>query len=253
MGNRIAAQEDDKKTIVTDRPDQTESALTVPAGYLQIETGTMFEKLNDDGTKTEATTFNTTLLRLGLFANLELRLGADFQQIKTFDTASNTLQSGMSPLLLGFKSGILTSDNGYDLALMATAFLPDPASQSLETPDTGGEIRILASKDINESWSLGLNGGVAWDGNNTGAAYFYTFSSGHSLSNRLGFFLELYGDFPENGQASHLFDAGFTYLVNPAFQLDLSGGTAIEGDQDFFISAGFSYIFSLKKHAKKTY
>lgn len=236
------------ENIVTDRPDQTESAQTVPKGYLQIETGALFERLSEGKINTEITTFNTTLLRMGLLSDLELRLGADWQQIKSFSNDQNSLQTGMGPLLVGLKNNIISNHNGFDFALMGTVFLPGPASKSLETPDSGGEIRLLTSKNWTENWSIGLNAGVVWDGNNTGAAYFYTLSSGHSLSNQLGFFIELYGDWPENDTPNHLIDAGFTYLLNPTLQLDLSGGTAIEGEQEFFISAGISYMFPLKKN-----
>ena len=34
--------------LVTDRPDQTESALTVPKNHLQIETGAAYENNGDD-------------------------------------------------------------------------------------------------------------------------------------------------------------------------------------------------------------
>ena len=38
-------------SIQTDRPDQTESPLTVPKHFLQIETGLSYERTNDDATE----------------------------------------------------------------------------------------------------------------------------------------------------------------------------------------------------------
>ena len=57
--------------MVTDRPDQTESAAVVPRGLLQVETGYLFARDGDvDGHAVPG-----TLFRLGLGGRLELRIG----------------------------------------------------------------------------------------------------------------------------------------------------------------------------------
>ena len=74
----LNAQEDDSTSLgalITDRPDATESPTAIPKGYLQVETGSFFESFEKSNIKTESFTFNTTLLRLGLLDNLELRIG----------------------------------------------------------------------------------------------------------------------------------------------------------------------------------
>ena len=76
--------------LVTDRPDQTESSITVPFKSLQIETGFIKEK---QGENTNLA-YNTTLLRYGLLENLELRLGLEYLGEK--NTASTIDNSGLS-------------------------------------------------------------------------------------------------------------------------------------------------------------
>ena len=57
--------------MVTDRPDQTESAAVVPRGLLQVETGYLFARDGDvDGYAAPG-----TLFRIGLGGRLELRIG----------------------------------------------------------------------------------------------------------------------------------------------------------------------------------
>ena len=63
------SQTNDNPEIITDRPDQTESANTVPKNTLQLETGFIMEQNGD--IKNYA--YNTSLLRYGLFDNFELR------------------------------------------------------------------------------------------------------------------------------------------------------------------------------------
>ena len=70
----VNAQDETKEkkygTIVTDRPDQTESSVLIPKGFLQVEKGAFFEEVDNDGIKDKSTTFNTTLIRYGLLENL---------------------------------------------------------------------------------------------------------------------------------------------------------------------------------------
>jgi hypothetical protein len=63
--------------IITDRPDITESAVTVPRGDFQIENGFLFENqsLEEKGIKSNIHnyTISSTLFRIGLLSKFELR------------------------------------------------------------------------------------------------------------------------------------------------------------------------------------
>ena len=54
------------QTIVTDRPDQTESSLTLGKGELQIESGILFETTKDDYFSEELLLAPTVLWRYGI-------------------------------------------------------------------------------------------------------------------------------------------------------------------------------------------
>jgi len=74
--------------------------------------------------------------------------------------------------------------------------------------------------------------------------YIYTIAYGYSFTEKWGAYAELYGAFPEDTQAYHLWDAGITYLVNNNLQLDATIGTGFNGtaaNQNLLVSAGFSY------------
>src|SRR5688572_15602552 len=70
----VAAQEPE---LVTDRPDQTESTATVPAGRVQIEAGATFISDEEESVEIELSQFPGTLVRIGLSERFELRLGWD--------------------------------------------------------------------------------------------------------------------------------------------------------------------------------
>jgi hypothetical protein len=230
--------------IVTDRPDQTESPTLVPKGLLQVETGFMYEAVTTENIESNTTTFNTTLLRYGLLDNLELRLGLNVAETKNSARNNNFEDkfSGLTPLYIGFKIGI-TEEKGAlpKIGFLGGAFLPFTAATQYKPAGTGGDFRFSFEHTLSENWSFAYNLGAAWDGDSSNVSYVYTTVLGHSITDKLGCFLEIYGDFPESDRANHLIDGGFTYLLSNTIQLDLSGGTGLNTDQDFFISTGISY------------
>lgn len=69
--------------LVTDRPDQTESSVTVPKGSLQIESGFLLGYSEENRFSTRDLLLPTTLFRIGLTNNLELRIVSQVEDIKT--------------------------------------------------------------------------------------------------------------------------------------------------------------------------
>tara|TARA_R110002073_G_scaffold279026_1_gene443218 strand:+ start:510905 stop:511702 length:798 start_codon:yes stop_codon:yes gene_type:complete len=246
---KVTAQDGAEKkyygTISTDRPDQTEASNLVPMGFLQVETGAFYETLDVNSLKSKAITFNTTLLRYGLLNNLELRLGFDFTEIthEFNGTELNGKLSGFSPLLLGVKIGV-TEENGWlpEIAFIGHINVPAFASNDFKTKSTSTDFRFSLAHTLSEKSSLGYNIGMVWDGNITTANYIYTLAYGHSISDKIGAYFELYGDLPEGSSFNHLWNAGLTYLISNNIQLDISGGTGItQNVQDLFLSTGISF------------
>lgn len=246
---KVNAQDETEKkevgTISTDRPDQTEASNLVPKNFLQVETGAFYESLEVNNLKNKATTFNTTLLRYGLLDNLELRVGFDFTEIHSefVGIKLDDKLSGFSPLLLGVKIGV-TEEIGLlpEIAFIGHIKLPLLASHDFKTKSTGADFRFLFEHTLSEKSSLGYNLGMAWDGDITTAIYIYTLAYGYSFTDKIGGFVEIYGDVYEDSNFDHLWDAGFTYLLNDNIQLDISGGTGItKNTQDLFLSAGISF------------
>ncbi len=238
------SQTDDIGALVTDRPDATESPYTVRPGFLQIETGGFYTESNEDGVNNKETTYNTTLLRYGLLENLELRLGLDFlSSSSTFNgrTIGNDL-NGASPLLLGAKIGV-SEERGWmpKISLIGHLNLPFTASSDFNINDTGMDFRFAFDHTLSERSGLAYNLGAQLEPGSSELSYIYTIAYGYDLTSSIGVYGELYGDFPENSSANHLWDAGFTYLANDDLQFDLTVGTGITQGQNLLLSAGLSY------------
>ena len=233
-------------TLITDRPDATESPSTVPVGYIQVETGAFFERYQEGDFKNENYTFNTALVRLGILENLELRLGWDFVEQKT--SGQNNVLSGFSPLLFGTKVGIAEENGCFpEIGLIGHLFLPVSAGRDYKPETTGIDFRFAFAHTLSERSSLSYNIGAQWGDDSPEAAYIYTLAYGLGLTEKLGAYVELYGDLPENQSANHYWDAGLTYLISDSVQLDATIGTSLTEGQDILLSGGLSFRIPTKR------
>jgi hypothetical protein len=126
-------------------------------------------------------------------------------------------------------------------------------------PTGGGEFtsdrldpsfRFSFSHTLTERIGLGYNLGMAWEtlesdsGNrSTFTDVQYTLAAGFGLTDRLGGFVELFGDVPLSGPDgdAHSLDGGFTYLLRENLQLDAAVGVGLNDDaDDWFVTAGLS-------------
>ena len=230
--------------MVTDRPDQTESSSVVPFKYLQIETGFVFEGNNSNTLKERSFNFNTTLLRYGLLKRMELRLGLAYLSVQdNVNTDSVKTSKGLAPLYLGFKIPV-TEENGLvpEIAFLGGLILPFAAAEEFKAPHAAPVMRFVFSHTLNEKLSLGYNLGAEWYGETAIPNYYYSLTLGYSITPKIGTFIESFGLIPEDGNSSHLLDAGFTFLVLDNLQPDISGGFGLnEPATDGFISFGLSY------------
>ena len=230
--------------LITDRPDATESPTAVPKGFLQVETGSFYERFEDNNIKFENYVYNTTLLRFGLLDNLELRVGWNFIEGQT-SIGGNKLDnvtSGFDPLLLGIKTTIAQEKGAFpEIGLLGHLYLPFTASSDYRPETTGADFRFSFAHTLSETSSLAYNLGAAWGNDSPEIAYVYTLAFGQAITEKMGAYVELYGDFPEDSAANHLWDAGLTYLVNNNVQLDATLGSSITDGQDLLLSAGVSF------------
>lgn len=231
--------------LITDRPDATESPYTVGTGNFQIETGALFTDSGDDAFNTESTVFNTGLLRYGLNETIELRLGWDYLNERTNNNGTELSDiNGFTPLLLGAKFE-LVNEKGWipQIGLLTHLRLPFSAAEEFRPENTGMEMIFSFDHTLSDKDGIAYNLG-ARIADDRSLEYIYTIAYGYSFTEKWGAYAELYGAFPEDTQAYHLWDAGITYLVNNNLQLDATIGTGFNGtaaNQNLLISAGFSY------------
>lgn len=234
--------------LITDRPDATESPTVVPIGSLQVETGAFTTSFEENNVEERVLGYNTTLLRYGILDNLELRVGWDLQEVQT-DINNQEVDnlSGFSPLLFGAKVAI-AQENGWkpEIALIGHLFLPFTASRDFKPEFTSADFRFAFNHTLSEKSGIAYNIGGQYGGDSPELAYIYTIAYGYAITDKLGVYAELYGDFPEDNGANHFWDAGLTYALAPLVQLDTTVGTSITSGQDLLVSVGVSFRIDKK-------
>lgn len=225
--------------IVTDRPDQTEASSIVPLKSLQIEAGTLF--LRSGGV--QANTYPSILWRYGISETFELRILTEYETNKIMN--SSIKSSGISDIQIGTKIQLFRKEGvNTEIAFLSHLIVPS-AKDEISNGKLGTINKLSISHSISEAIGLGYN--LGYDNFGTGSGSLtYSVALGFSLSEKWGLYVEPYGEFVNFDNHFASFDAGFTYLVNNNLQLDISYGTGLNYEMNYF-STGFSWLIPNSK------
>lgn len=231
------------QTIVTDRPDQTESSSTVPKGSFQIETGVLIGFSNNNGFSERQILAPSTLFRYGIAKGIELRVVNQFESIKNRNTSEKV--NGISDLEIGTKFQIFQKEDvNIEIAFLSHLILPT-GSKDLTIDKLGSINKLSISHSISEMVGIGYNVGYDYFGTGRGD-FTYSLVLAIGLTPKLGIYLEPYGGIIEFENHEANFDAGITYLIQNNFQLDVSFGTGINHNMNY-VAVGASINISKQK------
>jgi hypothetical protein len=231
------AGEPEPEPIATDRPDFTETAIVVPRGRLQLETGFTYEN-GSSGHRS----FNLpeALLRWGIAEKTELRFVLpDYIRAWNGDKTS-----GIGDSAIGFKHQ-LGPVGRFDLAVIGHATIPT-GSSAFSSDRVDPEAAFTWATDLDERTSIAGMFGFLWPSEDGERNFTFTptVSLGRSLGGRWGAFLEWAAEFPEDGGDIHLLHHGYTYRLSNDSQLDMHVGFGLsQAAPDFFIGGGYSVRF----------
>jgi hypothetical protein len=221
-----------------DRPDVTESSLTVPRSSLQIEAG---YTIGDYGNMVEQS-IGELLVRYGFLGFLEMRFGLNSYIIGEDDDG---FTSGKDDLSAGLKLQLLRN------ASFTSAWVPNSALiLGLTFPSGSGRYRgegaepratLCVAWELPADFHFGSNFSMSYsvkDGVRS-RNYSASFAFGYTLTDRIGIYIEHFLERLEEGETFHFCDAGLTLGITRDLQLDLRIGRSLYGPDAWFAGAGF--------------
>jgi hypothetical protein len=231
-----------QERIDTDRPDQTESTVTVPKKYFQWEAGINFEHRN---VTDNSLSVPTSLFKYGLTNRFELRLETEFNSTLAIKPVADKKVAGLQPVEVGFKLACWEEKKWMPkTSLIVHLGVPNLASEVYRAPHLAPSFRFTMQNSINENTAIGYNIGAGWDGFHTTPIWLYTFAPGFDIGRRWYGYLELFGFLRRMEAPEHSIDGGIAFYVNNDFKIDLSSGLGIsKTSPDYYVAAGASIRF----------
>jgi hypothetical protein len=226
-------------SLITDRPDFTESTSTIPRGHYQIEGGTTVARVED----VDSLSFGELLVRIGTGERWETRLSAGYARV---DTPFGDI-SGLEDPSVGIKFRF-TDDPGElgpgqpAVSLLVSTSVP-AGDEELTDDEWVPEAKLALAWELTPRFGLSsnLNYAHAVDGDERLHQLGATLSGSLSLTDRLGSYLEWYGfsEETEDGPSTHYVNGGVTFLINSDLQIDARVGTGLnDADPDWFVGVG---------------
>jgi hypothetical protein len=239
----LLAQEVER--IDTDRPDQTESAVTLPRKVFQMEFG--FGKMNL-ADKDYNFSHPTFLFKYGLVKRVELRLEGNLFSEHDHLILDPKTTTRFDALEVGTKIALF-EEKGWrpKTSFLGHLGLPFTASDVDPAQTVFGSLRLSFQHTLSERAGLGYNVGAVWDGFTNRPTWMYTFSPNINIGKRWYAYVETFGFFRDGEAPQNSLDAGMAYYVSNETKLDLSGGIGLGSNpMRNYVAIGASFRFRPK-------
>jgi hypothetical protein len=226
------------RALAADRPDVTESPITVDAGRIQVEASLA------DWTRTSGEDSVTALsanVKLGLSAATDLQLVVD--SYSWLDSSGDTDdQQGFGDVQLRFKWNLWGNDGGVD-AFALMPYLKIPTKTEVSNDEWEGGLILPYARSLTERVGLGLMAEldfVADDDGDLESELLYSAVLGFEVTSRMGAFIEYVGVIRDEGDPA-LANVGTTYEVHGDFVLDAGLRLGLNDDsEDLGVFVGFT-------------
>ena len=227
----------DEAEFTADRPGASTGPSVVEHHVIQLEQGVKYE---GDGSRFGTYTFSNTLIRYGLFPNMEIRLGGD-AFLYPSGGCEISHKAAFSGLCVGTKIKCFEGKGAIPaVSVLADFAIPCTASDGCNEDYLTPSLYLLFENPVCDWLSIGYNIGAKWKGT-PGATAFAALCLGFSATDRLSCFVESYNYFNESGNAYYM-DFGVNWQVSRRVQLDVAADIDITNPGQWWsISCGVAW------------
>lgn len=219
------------RDLSPDRPDATESPITVDAGRFALE-ASLFDYRRDGGV--ERSTYGSLNFKAGLTHDM------DFQTVVDLRSGSEGDWDTFGNLTFRLKWNLYGNDFG-DTALALMPFVTAPTREG----EWEGGLIIPWSTSLTDTIGLGLMAEFDYlhDGHDYNFEFLHTAVLGFSLTEKLGAYTEYIGILKEDHYEAYL-AGGMNYAINENLLLDFGVQGGLNSDSgDFGFFTGFTKRF----------
>lgn len=233
------AQEEEEVFFPTDRPGYTWGTDVLPLHKISWENGFSFERGAD---RERTTTLPSTIVRYGIFENMEIRVGTELQLFE--ESTYLTKQMGITPLTIGTKircyegSGWLPS-----IGVLAELQSPHVGSAELLPSHLAPSMYLIFENDINDWFYVCYNAGAEWDGETATPTTFLSLCLGFSISEDIGAYAETFNYLHPEGN-EYFTELGLTFTPSPRLQLDVEADFSFQHKNYFCIGGGVAWMLN---------
>ncbi len=220
------------RPMSADRPDATESPITVDAGHTQVELSFLSFTHNDaDGVRTDSWAFFDTNVKVGLLNNVDIQFVFSAYNEEETDTAGQpeATVNGFGDLQIRLKINLWGNDPGEDQATAfgIMPFIKIPTGTELSNDQVEGGFIWMLGWDVAEHWGLGFQAEVdfvydeADDGYDT--EFLHTAVLGFDVVGPVGAYIEYVGIASADPETDYqaIFSGGLTYELNEDVVFDV--------------------------------
>lgn len=229
------------RELSPDRPDATESPITVDSGHFAMEVS-LLDWRRDGGDNSY--TLMSTNLKLGLTNNTDLQFV--FDSYVWEEPSSGGGAEGFGDIQLRMKYNLWGNDEG-DTALALFPFVKVPTGSALSNGEWEGGLIVPISTQLSQRVSLGLMAefDLVYDdvSRNHEFEFLHSVVVGIGLTERLGTFIEYIG-ITGNRPYQSFAAGGFTFAVSDDLVLDSGAQVGVnDAADDLGVFAGFTKRF----------
>lgn len=221
------AQEDDF-SFPADRPGNVWGTEVLPFTRCSWENGFSYERDHDSRT----IVLPSTIIRYGIFENVELRVGTDFQFFE--EQPFQTKSYGIMPLTIGTKIYCYEGKGAFpSVAVLAQLQSPHVGSPDLLPDHLAPSMYLIFENDINDRLVLCYNAGTEWDGVTATPTTFLGLNLWFGITDDLGTYIETSNYLHPDGN-QYLSEIGLTFTPMPRLQLDVEADFDVQNLKDYF-------------------
>lgn len=243
------------RELTTDRPDLTESPITVDAGWWQLESDLVtytsdHDKSGGGDVQASAVGLATINLKVGLTNNIDLQTVLEpYTRVRAHDKISGTRAtvSGFGDITSRLKINFWGNDGGKT-AFGLMPFIKWPTNQhGLGNKSVEGGLIVPLSVSLPAGWDMGMmtEMDIVRNDDDTGytTEWVNSVTLGHDITEKLGGYFEIATTLT-HGRDLASFDCGLTYGLSRDVQLDCGVNLGLTGaTEDYTVFTGVSVRF----------